>query len=77
MNDVIEIIRTMTENGYTWQETIILCIALIGLTLSVMIVVRGGVSLVSLFLKTVDVAIDKLSANVGAAINKSDSTESK
>lgn len=50
----------MSEGGYTWQETIILGIALVGLTISVLIVVQGSVSVISLFLKTIDRAIEKV-----------------
>jgi hypothetical protein len=60
MNDVFDIIKVMAEDGYTWQETIILGIALIGLTLSVPVVVRGAVSLTSLFLRTIERAIEKI-----------------
>lgn len=60
MDDILDIIKMMAEGGYTWQETIIMSLALVGLTLSVMIVVRGGVSLVGLVMKTVERAIDKI-----------------
>lgn len=61
MNELLGILRSMSEGGYSWQETIIIGLAIVGIILSILIIVRGIVSIVSLFMKTADKAIDKIS----------------
>lgn len=60
MDDILSIVKMIATDGFTWQETIIVSLFIIGATLSVLIIIRGGVSLFSLFLKTVDNAISKM-----------------
>lgn len=60
MNDIFSIIRSIAENGFTWQETIIMSFFIIGATLSVLIIVRGGVSIFSLLLRMLDTALSKI-----------------
>jgi hypothetical protein len=65
MNELLGILRSMSEGGYSWQETIIVSLAIIGMTLSIIVlplgIVRGITSIISLFMKTADKAIDKIS----------------
>jgi hypothetical protein len=60
MDDILSIMKMIATDGFTWQETIIVSLFIIGATLSVLIIIRGGVSLFSLFLRTVDNAISKM-----------------
>lgn len=60
MNDALEIVRMMAEGGFTWQETIIISLALTGATLSVLIIVRGGVALVARIMETFNIALQKI-----------------
>lgn len=59
MDNLYTLIRILIDNGITWQETIIMSFFIMGLTLCVFVLVKGGISLISLFLRTVDNAIDK------------------
>jgi len=65
MNELLGILQSMSEGGYSWQETIIISLAIIGMALTVIVlplgIVRGIVSIVSLFMRTADKAIDKIS----------------
>jgi hypothetical protein len=60
MEELLSILKTVSEGGYTWQETIVVGLAILGVTLSILIIVRGLVSIVSLFMKSVDKAIEKI-----------------
>lgn len=60
MDDILSIMKMIATDGFTWQETIIVSLFIMGATLSVLIIIRGGVSLFSLFLRTVDNAISKM-----------------
>jgi len=66
MDEVFDILMTMAENGYTWQETIIMGLIIVGVTLSVGAIVKGIVAMISKFLHTIDRAVDKI--NVGSKI---------
>lgn len=59
MDSLYSLIRTLIDNGLTWQETIIMSFFIMGLTLCVFVLVKGVISLISLFLRTVDNAIEK------------------
>jgi hypothetical protein len=61
MEELLSILKIVSEGGYTWQETIVVSLAILGVTLSILIIVRGIVSIVSLFMRTADKAIDKIS----------------
>lgn len=60
MSDIISILEMVVEGGFTWQETITLGLAIIGCTLSVLIIVQGAVSLIGKILETVNIALQKI-----------------
>jgi len=60
MDEVFDILMTMAENGYTWQETIIMGLIIVGVTLSVGVIVKGIVAMISQFLHTIDKAVEKI-----------------
>jgi hypothetical protein len=65
VEELIGIFKNICEGGFTWQETIVVSLAIIGMALSIIVltlgIVRGITTIVSLFMKTVDKAIDKIS----------------
>jgi len=60
MSEVLDLIKMMAEGGFTWQETIILSLPIIGVTLSILIIVRGGVSLVGKVMETIIIALQRI-----------------
>lgn len=60
MDDIFSILMAMAENGYTWQETIIMGLIIVGVTLSISVAVKGIVAMISQFLHTIDKAVEKI-----------------
>lgn len=63
MEDIFDIAKMMTENGITWQETILISFFLIGAVLVSLIVIRGIVTIVAELSKAIITAFNNSPKN--------------